>query len=354
MSTRLLIVGLGDLGTRIALRLAQCRGIDEIVVAGHRLPAGTAKARLIEASGDVPVRFETVDGLDVSSIESLIVRMEPSMLVQAASLHSPWLLAGREDAVARAFRAAGFAVQLPAQLPILTAVMHAVRACGYDRPVVNCSYPDATHAMLQPLGLAPTIGIGNAGMIHRLFLKKLGNRAEGKRLRTIAHHAHVPMVTAANMQDVAPLALPYACLDAEPLPIETLVDASPLPATRELNELTAAHAIEVILALHGLAPELATAAPGVEGLPGGWPVVVCKGAVALDLPRGVDREVVLARHAAAARLDGIADLDANGTVSFTAQAREALSNWPALTASLRPLDALPRHGTLITAMQSHA
>jgi hypothetical protein len=49
---------------------------------------------------------------------------------------------GRTDKVAMALSQAGLGVQLPAQLPILSTVMKAIREVDFNGPVANLSFPD--------------------------------------------------------------------------------------------------------------------------------------------------------------------------------------------------------------------
>ena len=345
---RVVVVGAGDLGVRIALRLVACAGVGEVIVAGRDTAGTRARAHFIASCSDIPVRFAPMDALDPDAVAALIARAHPQLLVQCASMHSPWLLSGREDPVAQAFRSAGFASQLPAQLPALLAVMRGVRQAGFDGAVVNCSFPDVTHAALQGLALAPTIGIGNAGMIHLIAQAALRARGDGRRLRTLAHHAHVSMVAAGVVSDAQVAQRPRMFLDNEEVPAErVLAGNAPLPLTRELNEITAAHAVQVIAAYLGLSAPLHTAAPGVAGLPGGWPVVVSRGVIDFDLPASVTQAQLLEFNQTMGRMDGVERIDADGTVHFTTALQAALeSRWPELAQPLRPDDGQTRYAQL--------
>lgn len=348
LGCRVVVVGAGDLGVRIALRLVACAGVGEVIVAGRDTAATRARAHFIASCGNARVHFAPLDALDADAVATLIARTQPHLLVQCASMHSPWLLSGRDDAVAQAFRGAGFASQLPAQLPALLAVMRGVRQIGFDGAVVNCSFPDVTHAALQGLGLAPTIGIGNAGMIHLIGCAALRARREGRQLRTLAHHAHVSMVAGGTVGEVPAAQRPRMYLDDVEVPVDQLLaDSAALPLTRELNEITAAHAVQVIAANLGLTAPLHTAAPGVTGLPGGWPVTVSRGAIDFDLPAGVTHAQVLAFNRTMGRMDGVERIDADGTVHFTAAVKAALaSRWPTLAQPLKPGDAQARYAQL--------
>ena len=255
---------------------------------------------------------------------------------------------GRPVAAAQALASAGFALQLPAQLPILHAIMSAVRSSEFAGPVVNCSYPDVTHQVLARQGLAPTIGIGNAGMIAKVIEAGLRRAGTPERVRVLAHHSHVTAamtaaparahVLAATSAGHPGAAHPRVWLGEEARAADALAYQGPaLASSRELNALSCTHAVELTLALLGLGPALLTSAPGPHGRPGGWPVRVAQGEVTLALPQELSQAEATAWNQAAAAGDGLERIDDDGTVHFTEAARRALADHaPALAAPLPP------------------
>lgn len=349
LRARLLLIGLGDLGRRLAVALAARAEVAELIVASRRSDDGRSFAALAAACGSASVRFEPLDCLDVEAVTSLLVRYQPDLVVQCAALLSPWALGRLATPAARAMQAAGFGVQLPAQLPAVLAVMQAARAAGFRNPVVNCSFPDVTHPILARLGLAPTIGIGNAGMIASVVRSRL--RQAGRpddRVRVLAHHSHVTAAMTADRSRIAAGPHPRVFIDEAGTAADELVFAGPpLASSGELNALTAVHGVEVIRALLPGGGPLATSAPGPCGLPGGWPVRIADGRVELDLPPTWSREAALRECEAAAAGDGIARIDDDGTVCFTETARRWVEPVaPELAAPLAPGDCSRRFALL--------
>lgn len=342
---RLLLIGLGDLGRRLALGLAASAEVGELIVAARRAEDGARFAALAATCGSARVRFQLLDCLDVDAVAALLVREQPDLVVQCAALLSPWQLAGRSSDPARMVMAAGFAVQLPAQLPAVMAVMQAARAAGFRNPVVNCSFPDVTHPILARLDLAPTIGIGNVGMIAavvRTALQQLGQPHH--RVRVLAHHSHVTAAMTRDPSRVAVGSHPRVFVDDAGTPADDLVyRGPPLASSPELNALSCAHGLAVIRALLPGGGPLATSAPGPRGLPGGWPVRIGDGRVALDLPPTLSYETALGACEAAAAGDGVARIAEDGTVVFTEAAQRAVARLcPELAAPLAPADCLVR------------
>lgn len=354
MKARVLIIGAGDLGRRLALPLSRHPGIGELVLAGRRLRRVAPMARLAAACGQARVHAFELDALATSAVEHCLLHWRPDIIVQCGSLLSPWYLSGQKGPLAVALRDAGFALQLPAQLPILMSVMQAIRQSGSSAPVVNCSYPDATHASLAPLGLAPTVGVGNVGMILSFVRAALREapapraRTAPPRARVLAHHGHVTAVVRADPGLLGDAPRPRVYLDAEDTRGDALAFAGPpIESTEDLNSLTAAHAADVIGALLPGAPPLQTSAPGPLGLGGGYPVCVCREAVTLDLPPGLSLSEAQAFHVHSATLDGIAAIQADGCIVFSEAARAALAPLaPELAEPLAPAQALARFARL--------
>jgi hypothetical protein len=186
---RVVILGLGDLGTRLAQTLAE-RGLATDLKLVSRGAVAAQWAHLLRLGTDCRVSSERTDGLDVAGMTNVLASFEPDLIIQCASLLSPFALLESGAPAAVGIMKAGFALQIAAHLPIIATLMRAHAIVGLSCPVINCSFPDLSHPILWRLGLAPTAGIGNVAMIARHLEEARGKRGKGK-LRIIAHHAHV-------------------------------------------------------------------------------------------------------------------------------------------------------------------
>jgi hypothetical protein len=332
---RVLVIGPGDMGVRIVAGLAVAPGVHELVLAG--VPATTG----------VAARFVEVDCTDQSAVEELLADSKPDVIVQCASLMSPWALMGRTDDVARAFASAGLAVALPMQLPVIRTVMSAVRATGFAGPVANLSFPDVTNVILDRLDLAPTIGLGNVTMqllrVRDALRTQLGPDAELPLVRVIGHHNQVyPVMRAEPPDDPADRVRVFLGEDGERADHLAYL-GHPYEPGIVYNEVTAVACVDVVQALLPGAGATRISAPAPFGLPGGYPVVIEDGTITLDLPPGQELDEVVAWQTSIARNDGIESIAPDGTVTFTERAREAVAPIaPWLTDPLHPDDALER------------
>ena len=323
-----MVIGTGNMGERLAAGLAAGGRVRRLVLVGRSGPALAAVAATLASLSDTLIERVQADALRTGAVAELLAATRPDLVVQCASLRSPWALAGRSDAPARAVAAAGFGLRLPYQLPVILSVMRAVKDAGYAGPVANLSFPDVTGPVLRCLGLAPELGLGNAGMIVRRVraaLRAASPEACLPLVRVLGHHSQLSAV----MQGREPADPRQRCrvyLGEDGQRDDALGYRAPglAPGLRH-NAVTAAAAIPVLEALlPGSAPlRWSTPAPG--GLPGGYPVQIANGAVTLDLPPGLTRQDAIAFNDSMARGDGIERIDDDGTVHFTAACRDALA-----------------------------
>ena len=113
----------------------------------------------------------------------------------------------------------------------------------------------------------------------------------------------------------------------------------PLPAGTGSHQLTAATVAALVDALIGERPRHLHV-PSPHGLPGGYPTVVSSGGIQIDLPSGVGLSEAVAVNERAAVFDGIAGVDADGTLHYTQSATTAAREILGLTLADVPLDHL--------------
>jgi hypothetical protein len=348
---RILIIGPGDMGARISAGLAAIPSVRELVLAGVPAAAGEAAVGMVRSTTEVAARFTAADCTEQAAVEALVADSAPDVIVQCASLMSPWALSGRTDVVARAVASAGLAVMLPMQLPVVRAVMCAVRATGFAGPVANLSYPDVTGVILGRLGLAPTIGIGNVTMqllrVRGALRAQSGPDAELPLVRVIGHHAQVyPVMRAEPPEDPDDRVRVFLGEQGERADHLAYL-GHPFAPGVIYNQVTAAASVRLVQALLPGAAPTRISAPAPLGLPGGYPVVIEDGSIRLDLPPGQDLDDARAWQASFGRHDGVEETAADGTVRFTERARDAVAAVaPWLTEPLHPDEAPERAGRI--------
>jgi len=335
------------MGARITAGLASAGGVHELVLAGVPAAAGEEAVGIVRSTTDVAARFTLADCTAQAEVESLLADSNPDIVVQCASLMSPWALVDRADDVARAVASAGLAVMLPMQLPVVRTVMSAVRLTGFSGPVANLSFPDVTNVILDRLGLAPTIGLGNVTM-HLLRVRgalraELGPDRELPLVRVIGHHNQVYPAMRAE-PPARPDERVRVFLGEQGERADHLAYVGhPYAAGIVYNQVTAAACIRVVQALMPGVGRTRVSAPAPFGLPGGYPVAIEDGTISLDLPPGQDIAEAAAWQASIGRNDGVESIAADGSVTFTERASSAVAAVaPWLTEPLHPDGALER------------
>lgn len=359
MTGRVLIVGVGDLGRRYAAALAAQGLVDELVLAGGGKGRGPAIAALLESSYAVPTRYVPLDATRQGEVEIFLRREKPDLILQCGSLFSPWEILAGDDPHIRAIRSAGVGIQLAAQLPILVAVMGAVRALDLSVPVINLSWPDGTNPIAARLGLAPDLGLGNATMIWSRVRAALKRHA----FMSGSTESELPLVRivgdASTLWAVLSCRPPkraeegchvYLGEDGSPGE-EWAYKGTPLESGIHLNELTCASSVPVIAALLPGGPTVRASCPGVQGLPGGYPIRIEGGRIAFDLPPQLTLQDAIAFNASLSRDDGIARIESDGTVIYTEHARRIMADIdPELAEPLVPTRAIERFPRLVAAL----
>ena len=319
-----LVVGLGDLGGRVLEALAGSRRVERLVGSGRDDERGAGwvgQCRLVAElrGGPGHVEFARNDVADVASTAALLRRLDPALVVTAASRHT-W----RRRPVA----GVPYGAWLPLQLPLVRELVRARNDAGVAATVVCLPYPDGVGPALAPLGLAPDVGAGNVTETAPKLALLAG---PGATVRLVMHHA------AQRCAFGAFAALADGAADEPPFAAEVRVGGARLPeaqvrllfarpwplapgaAVHGLTAAATAHLVEALLAdrpSHTHAP-----APG--GRAGGYPVVASSGRVVLDLPDGLAETDAVALNERAARWDGLERVEPDGTLVFTEEAATA-------------------------------
>lgn len=319
---RILILGMGDLGVRIAQRVVE-GGFSSVCLLAGRSDAAGQWARLLHMSSGREVSAAQVDGQDLDGLTGLLTNFEPELIVQCATLLSPFALRSVPTEAAQAVLKGGFALQLAAQLPVIRTLMQALRALGMECPVVNCSYPDATHPILATEGLAPTIGIGNVAIMAMWYQRQLEGANEAT-LQVVGQHAQLGPVLAG--QFAAPeTPTPLVYLNGRRFGPEQLLFDAGLRGGAAMNHLAASTIVPILHGFTRREPVVHTHAPGVLGLPGGYPVRFVRGALELRLPDELSLEQAVSFNSLAAKGEGIERIAEDGTVFYTAHAQQSVA-----------------------------
>ena len=325
----MLVIGLGRLGREVLDAAVCLPGNHRFVVGGRNLAYLRERSNLALFAANQQGMYPRIDCvlLDLDDVEraaETIAAIQPDLIFCAATMQRWGVINEFPPELAHELWSAQIAMWLPLHLTLVYKLMLAVRMADVRTKVVNATYPDLVHAVLDRVGLAPLTGIGdlanNVPALRWGVARQVGSNVEDTVVRFVAQHHLSYWMSRRGYLRNAPFHLAAFAGGADVTPqidLEMLFDELPRSLKRaEGYRMTVASAIVMLRALLEGAGVL-THAPGPRGLPGGYPVWVSGDGVDLSLPSSIPVEAASRLNTASQRLDGIDRIDADGTVHFT-------------------------------------
>jgi hypothetical protein len=328
----IMMIGIGDLGGHVLEMLARAPGSRRIIVSDIDEEWGYRKTNIAAFGaaqmGCYPqLEFVKVDLYNLDQTAEIISRFKPEIIYSAVSLQSWWVINTLPKEVFDKLDTARFGPWLPMHLTLVYKLMQAVKQTGLDIKVINSAFPDATHPVLEKVGLAPTIGIGNVAnpvpAIRASIACRLERPLKDVTVYLFAQHYVSHYLPRFGTAGGAPYYL-KVLLDGEDITADLDIDAVfadiptqfRRPGGRDGQILTASSAVTITLAMADDTGEI-THAPGPAGLPGGYPVRVDRNGGSVILPKDLMLEEAVRINEDGQRYDGIERIEDDGTVHYT-------------------------------------
>ena len=327
---QILLIGLGGVGGYILEFLIRAGSISDIVAADYNADWGRRKVETAQRGAALQGFYPRVEfvELDLNAIDAtadFIDRLQPELVFNCATAQTWWvrrqyLSPEQADRLAQA----GAGPWLATHLALARKLMLAIKSCGWNGPVINSGFADASNTVLSKNGLEPTMGLGNIDLVvpgvqHRVA-QALDVPAENVRVFAVLHHHHVSYFHR-SAEGAPPYFLRIMVGDRDATGDfdtgELLYTVARSGAHgQHLDPLVAASGVKNALALL-YDTGLLTHTNGPRGLPGGYPVRVRRSGVDLFLPQGITREEAVRINEDAQRGDGIERIGSDGTVHYT-------------------------------------
>ncbi|MBT2384685.1 hypothetical protein [Streptomyces sp. ISL-11] len=328
----IMLLGMGDLSSRVLNMLLADPATNRVVLAGRDVEAARRRGNLARFTATNLGLIGEVDAVhidlyDVDATAETLARVRPDIIFMGASLQSWRVITALPKETFEELDEAQFGPWLPMHLTLNHLLMRAVRASGTGARVVNAAFPDAVGPVLDKVGLAPTIGVGNvANIVPALtygFAHLLGTDPADVELRLVAQHYfshYVPRFGDAGKGayhlSVRSGGVP-AGEDIDHTAVFARLDG-PLKRLGGIDGqlLTASSAARVVI---GMATDsgILAHAPAPAGLPGGYPVRVGADGGTVDLDPSLPLDEAVRLNEVCQRADGIERIDDDGTVTFT-------------------------------------
>jgi hypothetical protein len=322
---------MGDLGGHVLEMLARAPGSRRIITADINEEWAYRKTNIAAFGasqlGHYPdLEFTKIDLYNVEQSADIISKYKPEIIYSAVSLQSWWVINTLPQEVFEELDIARFGPWLPMHLILVYKLMQAVRLTGLDIKVINSAFPDACHNILDKIGLAPTIGIGNVAnpvpAIRCAIAHQLGKKMEAVEVLFFAQHFVSHYLPRFGNSGGAPYHLSIR-VDGRDVTKEVDIDAAfaEIPTRfrraggRDGQILTASSAAAITLAMADDNGAILHA-PAPQGLPGGYPVRVTGKGGEVILPEGLTIEDAIRINEEGQRYDGIDKIDDDGTVTY--------------------------------------
>jgi len=270
-----------------------------------------------------PARFASypVDLAREGGAAETIEAVEPSVVVQAASLQTGSVISHQGNAWTRLVAEGGLSATAVLQAPLSVAVARAVKAVRPGAHFINCCFADVVNPLIAALGLPITCGVGNVAILANAFAGALGLGTG--RLKMLAHYQNLAPFRRPAETRGGPA--PRVFIDGEEV-ADVYRRFADVVLTREpAIEISGASGVPLMLAM-ATGRDWSGHVPGPHGLPGGYPVRLAAGGLALDLPASLTREEAVAWNLRYEQESGLV-VGADGRATYTGILRERLATF---------------------------
>jgi len=319
----ILIFGSGSFAGRIAMDLAATatEGV-AVAIAGRNVDrlawletAGNARAAMFGR----PARI-TAHRVDLSvdkAATDVIAATQPTVVVQAASFQTGNVISQQGNAWSRLVAEGGLSATAVLQAPLSIEVARAVKAVRPQAHFINCCFADVVNPLIAALDLPVTCGVGNVAILSNAFAGTLSDR---RPLKVLAHYQNL----GAWRQPAATRSGRSARVWIDDKEVADVYGQfARVQLTREpAIEISGASGVPLMQAL-ATGRDWSGHVPGPQGLPGGYPVALRGGTLALDLPSGLTREDAIAWNLSYEQESGLV-VSGEGQATYTGRLRALL------------------------------
>ena len=334
---KILFVGLGNLGAQVFdMFLLRSTREQQFLVAGRNIDAirlrvahTTYAAMQLGMSPDVACAFMDVRNIDQTA--QTISAFQPDVIFTSVTVQPSSAISKLPRPIFEKLAQAQPGSWLPLTLVLVYKLMQAVKQAGLSIAVLNAAAADNAHAVLGKVGLAPTVGTGNLANLIPALRKSIASQLtrpwEQVQVLFVGHNQVAYRLRTRGTTDDVPF---YLTASIEGKDVTRQIDWQAifhsLPETmHEFTQLVSAASVAAIFdAITGKTREIVHA-PGPNGLPGAYPLLMREQGLEVVLPQGLTLEQAIRINQEGQRLDGIERIESDGTVYFADQTMAILT-----------------------------
>jgi hypothetical protein len=335
----IMIVGLGDLAGWVLEFLARLPGISRIVAGDINEDWGIQKVNsAIIGAAQLnlfpQIHFRRMDVNDIPGMAAILREEEPEVIYNSTTLQSWWVITQLPKSLYQEIDEARYGPWFPMHFVLTHKLMIAIQKSGIKTLVANAAFPDAVNPVLAKLGLTPTVGIGNIDnltpSLKLAVSRKLNVPLPSVTIYLIAPHFFSYFTARFGHTAGCPYLLRVTVYDQDVTPqlngdelFKDLMKYARRPGSLKAHPVVAASAVKIIRGLFHDTRELGHA-PGPNGLPGGYPVLLSSSGVEVVLPGGISLDEAVRINNQAQKFDGIEVIQDDGTVVITDKSAEIM------------------------------
>lgn len=343
-SCDILISGTGSFAARIAFDIAAVAAEPvEVVIAGRNRSRlnwlrTAANARAAMFGSKARFTAHAVDLLVTHASDELLAATSPRILVQAASIQTSQIIAQTGNAWTRLVAEGGLSATAVFQALISSRVAAAIARRAQPVTLINCCFPDVVNGLITAQGHQVACGMGNVAILSNVFAGS-ASVPRGAQVKVLAHYQNLAAWRQPPELRSGPP--PRVWIDGKEVE-DVFARFADIQLTPEpVIEISGASGVPMLLAMAN-GRDWRGHAPGPNGLPGGYPVRLSHGELALDLPPGIAAAEAVNWNASFEAQSGMT-VGQDGRVSFSGVLRDRLvAQNPALDSGfdVRDLEAV--------------
>ncbi|GAB3984756.1 hypothetical protein GCM10029978_095340 [Actinoallomurus acanthiterrae] len=330
-----MIFGYGMLGGRVIDEVVRAHPDLRVIAVGRRADLLEQRINLARyAALNYDAMAEVVplclDILDLPRVAGAVRTHQPDLIFNATSMLPWWMLDRLPTDLRSQIKQAGSGIWAATDLLLPLRLSQALRISSFAGTFINASFPDLVNPIIFRQRIGPICGIGNVANavpgVRLAAATMLGEPVQDVRIRLVAHHFTSYNMPVSGTSAGVPFALQILLRGQDVshrLNAEAIFAAVAGKFRRVKGAagqaVTVSSAMSVLNALLDGSPHY-THAPGVLGLPGGYPVRVEAGRASLDLPTGLSPDGAVEINIQAGRWDGIRSISATDGVNVTEEA----------------------------------
>jgi len=329
MDPVLIIGSAGSVGHDMVYQIAAMRSVIKVV--GADINEGKGRYEIEEALhsahnlGNYPdLSFQRMDLFDIDGTAEILREMRPKVTCNLGSLGSWWITRLLPDDIYKKIGPIG--PWLPNHLTLAHKLMLAVKKSKIRTSVVNGAYPDATNVVLGKLGLAPVCGGGNMDLgfsrVQRLVARDLKVPFREVKVYGCGHHGSFFTAWMDGPMWYKIIADGVDVTDRYPhKKLVTMYQGFGYGKSVQYQSAlidqfrTASSFLKHVLAIYDDTGELFPSVAGPNGLPGAYPCRLSEKGAEVVL-HGISLEEAIEINEAGGRIDGIEDVEEDGTVVY--------------------------------------